>query len=237
MSYTNLCDIKYPYRETPIEIQDESLQVLGVSPYTVNLKEKPSPDYPVTVTGYTEVTSIPTEEMTFYVDYDLSLLYFHSSRTLQWILSSYFGTGSPIVSDDVNRFSSLLISLKSALFSFLVEALSGSRVRMYGGKFIDSAGNAVNTKKELFIDLGPNGNFELNTIAAGYSKKILIGVDVSLSQIAIVEGVAAPKRDGARIPTFSSTFRPVAIITVVESGGSVVDIVQSDIIPVRNFLI
>lgn len=229
MSNQTLCDVKYSYRSTPLEIQDESLQVLGVSPYTVSLKEKPSHDYPVTVTGYTEVTSIPTEEMVFYVDYDLSLLYFHSSRAREWILSSYHGIGSPIISDDVNRFSSLLVSLKPSLFSFRVEALIGSRVRLYGGKII--YGITIHTKKELFVDFGPNGNFEISPVTSGYFKAVLIGVLPGSNVIAKVEGVESHSYNGVKLPSFSSDFKPVAIIIV----GSDMNILQKDIIPVINF--
>jgi hypothetical protein len=235
----NLCDTKYPYRPTPILVSDEAHTIESSVPYSISLKEKPSPDHDIIIPGYTEQDSAPSEATYFYVDYSASLIYFFSSEASESITVTYFGMGSPIIAGDVNRFSLFLDNMKSALFSFLVEALSGSRVRLYGGRFVDSVtGNTINTKKELFIDFGENGNYELGPITAGYSKKVLIGVDVSTLQIAVVEGIEAEKRDAALIPSFASDFRPVAIITVTgDSNGFVLPIVQSDILVVRNFLI
>lgn len=94
----------------------------------------------------------------------------------------------------------------------------------------------VYNKKELFIDFGPNGNFELSPISAGHFKKVLIGFDVFTEQITIVEGIEAEKYSATLIPSYTTMFKPFAIITVAENGGSISDIAQSDIISVRNCL-
>lgn len=233
----NLCDTKYPYRADLLSIQDEEHTVETDIPYSISLKEKPSSDYPVTVSGYTESDSAPSVATTFYVDYDASLIYFFSTEAGETVAVSYYGMGSPIVAGDANRFSLFIDNLYSALFSFRVESLSGCRVRIYGGKFVDSVtGNTISTKKELFMDFGINGNFQLSVMSSGYFKRVLIGVNVSTSEIAVIEGDEVPKYDAAIIPSYTSVFRPAAIITVGESNGSISDIVQSDIIPVLNCL-
>jgi len=232
---TTLSDTKYPARVTPVLITDEEHTISTGVPYFVTLKEKPSEDYAITISGYAEVTSIPTAATQFYVDYSKSIIYFNSSKAGVDVSVTYFGGGSPIIADDVNRFSSLLDNLKSALFAFRVEALSGCRVRIYGGRFI--SGTTVYEKKELFMDFGLNGNFLINFNSTGFFKKVLIGINLDTNLIDIVEGDEAPKYDATVIPSFTSTFKPVAIVTVEESGGSVADITQSDIIVIRNCFI
>ena len=235
----NLCDTKYPYRATPVLISGEAHTIETAIPYSISLKEKPSPVHAVTIPGYTESDSAPSAATLFFVDYGASVIYFYSSQAGESVSVTYHGTGSPIIAGDVNRFSLFLDSLNSALFSFVVEALSGSRVRLYGGKFVDSVtGNTIRTKKELFINFGENGNYELGLITGTYSKKILVGIDVSTSAVAIIEGNEVARRDAALMPSFTSDFRPVAIITVTgNSNGFVDSIIQSDIFVVRNFLI
>jgi len=226
-----ICDIKYPQRSSAVSISNEEHTIKTSVPYSITLKEKPSEDYDITIPGYTESTSAPTSETEFYIDYDLSIVYFHLNKAGEDITISYYGLGSPIIADDLNRFSSLFANLKDSIFAFRLEAYSGSKVRLYGGKLI--SGTTIYTKKELFLDFGPNGNFAIS-LTEGYFKKVLIGIDTTLAEIAIEEGVAVPKYDAARIPSsYSSDFKPVGIVTV----GSDFDITQSNIIPVRNFLL
>ena len=233
----NLCDTKYPYRATPVLVSGEVHTIESAVPYSITLKEKPSTDHAVTIPDYTESDSAPSAATFFYVDYNTSIIYFFSSEAGKSVTVTYFGMGSPIIAGDVNRFSLFLDSLNSALFSFVVEALSGSRVRLYGGKFVDSV-NTIRTKKELFINFGENGNYELGLITAGYSKKLLVGIDVSTSAVAVIEGDEVARRDAALMPSFTADFRPVAIITVTgNSSGFVDSSIQSDIFVVRNFLI
>ena len=235
----NLCDTKYAYRATPVLISGESHTVETDIPYSISLKEKPSQDHDITIPGYTESDSAPSSATSFYVDYESSLVYFYSTEAGESVAVTYYGSGSPIIAADANRFALFLDSMKPALFSFLVEALTGTRARLYGGKFIDSVtGNEINTKSEIFLDFGENGNNELGLITAGYSKKILIGIDVSTLAVDIIEGDEVVNIDAATPPSFISDFRPVAIVSVTgDSDGFILGIVQSDIIVVRNFLV
>ena len=224
-----LTDIKYAARITPALISAEVHNIDTGIPYSIQLKEKPSEDYDITIPGYTEVTSIPTSATNFYVDYARSIIYFHSSKAGTQALVSYYRTGSPIIAEDVNRFSSFLDNIDVVLFSFLVEALSGSRVRLYGGNFI--YGTTIYPKKELFLDFSENGNYPIS-LTAGYFKKLLIGIYLSTQLVGVVAGAESSKYEGARIPTYTSDFRPVAIVTI----GSDFNILQKDIISIRNFL-
>ena len=228
----NLCDSKYSYRTLPVLISNEEYTIETGIPYSISLKEKPSPDHPVTVPGYNESTSAPSVATDFYVDHNASVIYFFSTEAGKAVQVTYYGTGSPIIAGDADRFSLFLDNLYSVLFSFLVEALSGCRVRIYGGKSVTS--NIINTQKELFMDFGLNGNFQLSAMTTGYSKKILIGVNISTSQIVVIEGAEAPKYEGTQIPSYTSVFKPMAIVTVVESNGSISDIAQFDMISVCN---
>ena len=223
-------DIKYAARITPVLISAEVHNIDTGIPYSIQLKEKPSEDYAVTISGYTKVTSIPTSATNFYVDYARSIIYFHSSKAGVQVEVSYWGLGSPIIAEDVNRFSSFLDNIDAVLFSFLVEALSGSRVRLYGGNFI--YGTTIYPKKELFLDFSENGNYPIS-LTAGYFKKVLIGIYLSTQLVGVVAGAESSKYEGARIPTYTSDFRPVAIVTI----GSDFNILQKDIISIRNFLI
>ena len=226
-----ICDIKYPQRTTPVSIQDEEHVIKTSVPYSISLKENPSEDYTVAISGYTESTSIPTSETEFYVDYDLSVIYFHLNKAGEDVSVSYYGLGSPIISEDVKRFSSLFTALKNSLFSFRLEAFSCSKVRLYGGKIVSGA--TVYTQKELCLDFGVNGNYPI-TLSEGCFKKILVGGDTTLSEIAIVEGPEAPRYDAAHIPTsYATDFHPVGIVAI----SSDFNILQEDIIPIRNFLL
>lgn len=226
-----ICDIKYPQRSSPVSVSGEEHTIKTSVPYSITLKEKPSEDYDITIPGYTESTSAPTSETEFYVDYDLSIIYFHLNKTGEDITVSYYGMGSPIIADDLNRFSTLFTNLKASIFAFRLEAYSGSKIRLYGGKFI--SGTTIYTKKELFLDFGDGGNFAIS-LSDGHFKKVLIGIDTTLAEIAIEEGIAVSKYDAARIPSsYASDFKPIGIVTI----GSDFNITQSDIIPVRNFLL
>lgn len=235
----NLCDIKYPYRTMPVLIEGESHTIEASIPYSISLKEKPSADHPVAISGYTESDSAPSTDTSFYVDYNASVIYFFSTKSGESVSVDYYGTGSPITAGDLNRFSLFLDNIKTCLFSFVVEALSGSRVRVYGGKFVGSvSGDTINAQKELFVDFGENGNYELGLITAGYSKKVLVGIDISTLIVAVIEGPETERRGAALTPSFESTFRPVVVIAVTgDNDGFVLPIVQSDILVVRNFLV
>lgn len=221
-----LCITKNSARITPYYISGELHTIPSVSPYTISLDEKPSS---IVISGYTEVDYIPFSSGNFYVDYDRSIVYFYSGDAGNSVSVDYYGGGSIIKADDVNRFSDFLDRLKSIFYSFRVESLSGSRVRINGGCFV--SGDTIYNIKEMFIDFGPNGNFEVS-ISSGYFKKILIGIDVLSSSVSIAEGTEAPKYDAAVTPSYSSDFKPVAILTI----GSDFNIEQSDIIKIRNFL-
>lgn len=226
--YDTLTTTKYPRRITSILISNETHTVQTNIPYSVSFLEKPSEDYAVTISGYTEVTSIPTSAAEFYVDFAKSIIYFHSSKAGEIVEVNYYGTGSPIIADDVNRFSSFLNNMKSLFFSFFTEALSGSRVRLYEGKFVYDT--VVYTRKELFMDFSSTGNFPVS-ISAGYFKKVLVGIYLSAQLVAVVEGEEVNRYDGTRLPSYTSDFKPVAIVTV----GSGFNILQKDVIPIRNF--
>jgi hypothetical protein len=134
--HPNICDVKYPIRSTPVSIQEEEHIVSTKNPYCISLKEKPSTDHAVLISGYTEVSSSPTTALNFYVDYEQSKIYFYYTKAGKKMSVNYYGMGSPIAADDLNRFTFFLRDLKPVLFSFKVEALSGSRVRINGGNFI-----------------------------------------------------------------------------------------------------
>lgn len=225
-----ICDYKYSPRSVPLSILAEAHTVEASVPYSVNLKEKPSKDYDIIISGYTESTSSPTSDNEFYVDYDKAVIYFYYGQAGESISISYYGIGSPIVSDDVNRFTYLLNSFRVSVYSFLVEAAGGGTVRMYGGEFI--SGTTIITKKELLIDFSLNGNFAVS-ISDGYYRKVILGADTSTDNIAKVEGNEALKYYGTKLPLYSSDFKPSAVVTI----GSDYNISPQDIISVRNFLV
>lgn len=225
-----ICDSKHSPRSVHLSIPVEAHIIKTSVPYSIHLKEKPSEDYSISISGYTESNSSPTSDYEFYIDYDKAVIYFYYGQAGESVSVSYYGTGSPIVADDVNRFTYLLESLKNSFYSFLVEAHNGGTVRMYGGKLI--SGTAIIMKKELLIDFCQGGNFAVS-ITDGYYRKVVLGVDASTEEIVKVDGNEALKYDGIKLPSYSSDFRPSAVVTI----GSDYSISQQDIISVKNFLV
>ncbi len=225
-----ICDFKYPPRSSPLLISDEACIIKTSVPYSIELKEKPSEDYSIAISGYSESTSSPTSDNEFYVDYDNAIIYFFYKQAGEAVTVTYYGMGSLIVADDVNRFMYLLDALKNSFYSFFVEEARGGAVRMYGGKLV--FGTTLITKRELLVDFAQGGSFAVS-LTEGYYKKVILGIDISIGEIAKVEGDAAPRYDATVLPSYSSDFKPVAVVTV----SSDYNIFQQDIIQVRNFLL
>ena len=148
-------------------IKDEPQVVSSSYPYFIRLTEQPYETSGATVNGYTVVTSMPTASGEAYVDYEDSRIYFYSTEAGKLVAVTYYGMGSPIVANDVNRFSSFFGLLQDALKAFMIEASvpTSRRVRMCDGHII--SGSTLVRAKERVLDFGPSGNCELSAMTSG----------------------------------------------------------------------
>lgn len=221
-------------------IKDELQVVTGTYPYFVRLAERPYETGGVAATGYTIVTSMPTASGEAYVDYEDSRIYFYSTEAGKAVLVTYYGRGSPIIANDVNRFSVFLDTLRDTLRAFVVEAFSpvSRRVRLCAGYIV--SGDTLSKAKEQVLDFGPAGNHVLEAITSGYWKKLLVGINTSTVAVSVTEGAEASTEAGTAIPTIPANVSPCAVITIHDSGGgtpgSIDNIENSKIEDARTFL-
>lgn len=105
------------YRSSPSTISGESITIPGsgayYGDYTAKLNELPRETDGVTISGFTEVDSLPVSANEFYVNYNNGLITFHSSDATESVSAGYKGLGSIIDAADLNT---LQITQNIALF-------------------------------------------------------------------------------------------------------------------------
>lgn len=215
----------------------ELKKVGSVYPYTVRLEEKPYQTSGVAITGYTEVLVMPTSDLNFYVDYEDSTVYFHSSQAGKLVKIHYYGMGSVVAANDMNRFANFLCSVRDFLTSFQVEAADpvSTNVNMTGGYV--SVGSYLAKIADKILKFGTGEEFEVSAMTAFYWRKLLISVNTMTEAIAVTEGVAASTQLAAIVPTILFNYKPCAIISVQDNGnagaGTIRNIIASEIEDVR----
>src|SRR5579863_640370 len=99
---------KQNYRITPLAIVNEAHTIAVGSvqppyiPYTVKLIEVPSPNFPVTVPGYTQTQSITPGPGQYYVDFNTGYITFNSNVAGFSVFVSYNGMGSVVDAQDID---------------------------------------------------------------------------------------------------------------------------------------
>jgi hypothetical protein len=215
------------------------LQVVSSSyPYTIRLKERPYKEPGVAVTGLTEVLILPINPSKFYVDYEDSTLHFHSSKAGKLMRIRYYGMGSVVAANDINKFANFLCSVKGFLTSFLVEASDpiNTNVNIVGG-YINTGTSLINTIDKT-LKFGTGQEYEVTVTRIFFWRKILVSVNISTGEIIVSEGAEALTQPTAITPGVPLNCRPCAIVSVQDNGegsaGTIRSITSSRILDVRN---
>ena len=229
--------LKINKRMTYNLISAELKTINSVYPYTVRLEEKPYRTSGIEITGYTEILVMPTSALDFYVDYEDSTVYFHSSQAGKLVKIYYYGMGSVVAANDMNRFADFLCSVKDFLTSFQVEASDpvSTNANMTGG-YINTGTDLVGIADKI-LKFGTGEEFVVSAMAAFYWRKLLISVNTSTESIVVTEGVATSTQSAAVIPTIPANCKPCAVISVQDNGdagaGTIRNVVASEIEDVR----
>lgn len=229
--------IKTNKRKTYSLISPELKDIPTSYPYVVRLEEKPYETSGVEVTNYTESSSMPTSSTEFYVDYEDSTIYFHSSQAGKLVSIYYFGTGSVVAANDMNRFANFLCSVRDFLTAFQVEASDpvDQHVAVTGGYL--NTGTELVLIADKILKFGTGEEFETTTTSSFYWRKLLISVNTSTEAIVVTEGTAASLLTSATIPTIPSNCKPIAVASIQDDGnagaGTIANISDSDIDDVR----
>lgn len=233
----SVATLKTDKRSTYSFIDPELKIINSVYPFTIRLEEKPYPTSGVEITGYTEVLVMPTSALNFYVDYEDSTVYFHSSQAGKLVSIYYYGMGSVVAANDMNRFANFLCSVRDFLTAFQVLATDPvSTCANITGGYINTGTDLVSISDKI-LNFGTGAEFEVTAMTAFYWRKLLISVNISTEAIVVTEGTAAVTQTGAAIPTIPANCKPCAVISVQDDGnagaGTIRNIIASEIEDVR----
>lgn len=230
-------NLKTDKRLTYHFINPELKRVSTTYPFIVRLEEKPYETSGVEITGYTNVLVLPTSALNFYVDYEGSTVYFHSSQAGKLVKIYYYGKGSVVATDDVNKFANFLCSVRDFLTAFQVEVTSpvGTDVNVTGG-YISAGTNLVKIADKI-LKFGAGEEFVVTAMTVFYWRKLLVSVNTLTEAIVVTEGTAASTKLLAAIPTIPANCKPCAVISVQDNGnagaGTIRNIIASEIEDVR----
>ncbi|MEE9199892.1 MAG: hypothetical protein V3V45_00430 [Candidatus Brocadiales bacterium] len=210
------------------------------SPYRVRLDEVPDSESGVSVSGYSQVTSLPAQSGEFYVDWVMGYVYFHSADAGQVVNPQYFGRGSLIDAADINKITQELSYARDVTYRLRASAqdVPGTSISISAGSFMIGY-TGVTFLGNNNIRLGTGGEFELSAMTAGHYNKVLFTVDSS-ARLKKYEGTSASTVDAAQPPAFPGGEMPVCILTVQDNGaaaaGTINNITAADVKDTRIFL-
>lgn len=209
-------------------------------PHRIRLDELPDREYGVSISGYTEVASLPAQSGEFYVDWVMGYVHFHSSDAGQVVNPQYFGKGSLIDAADINKITRELSRAREVTQRLRPSAQDtpNKSIRINRGTFF--IGNTeVAFLGNNNIRLGTGGEYEVGAMPAAYYNKILFTIDAS-ARLRKYEGSPATTPDAVRPPAFPGGEMPVCIVTVQDNGtagaGTINSITSADVKDVRAFL-
>ena len=228
----------------------EAGTIPAATPYTIELDELPEIDS-LTISGYTEVTYLPTATNTFYIDYASATVYFHSTNAGENVTSVYTGEGSVLRASDVNDLQDAINLLQQEMYALMQSAIAPCRV---------TATSAVSTsviirKGVYFIKPKVPVTVALQTISfsagayvttaltSGFSRVLALSLDAD-GNIVMYEGTEAATPAAASY-TFTEAWGLlhtdellIASIVVTDTGaagaGTINTIAQSDITDLRG---
>ena len=221
-------------------ISPELKVIPSAYPYSIRLEEKPYQTSGVEITGYTEVLVMPTSALNFYVDYEDSTIYFHSSQSGKLVSIYYYGMGSVVSAADVNKFADFLCSVRDFLTTFQVQASDpvDQHVSVTGG-YINTGTDLANIADKI-LKFGTGEEYEVTAMSVFYWRKLLISVNISTETIIVTEGAEASTKSAATIPTIPANCKPIAVGSIQDDGnagaGTIKNIADSEIEDVRVLL-
>jgi len=227
-------------RTTFALISPELKIIPSTYPYELFLEERPYSVSGVSITGFSEILVMPTTGLTFYVDYESGKISFHSSDAGKLVSIYYYGIGSTVNANDVNKFSTFLSSVRDFLLSFSIEISDpvSRNVNMTGG-YVNTGSELVFISDKI-LRFGPAQEFVVTAMSAFYWRKLLISVNISTEAIIVTEGTAAATRTLATIPAVLANCKPCAVISVQDDGnagvGTIRSILSADIQDVRAII-
>lgn len=218
---------KIDKRSTYQYISPELKVISSSYPYTVNLEERPYELSGVTITGFTEVLVMPTGDDQFYVDYEDSTIYFYSGQAGELTNIYYYGMGSVVAAEDMNRFANFLCSVKSYLTAFLIEPSDpvSTNVNLTGG-YINTGTELVFIPDEI-MKFGTGQAYAVSAMSAYYWRKLLISVNTSTEDIVVTEGAEAATQTTATIPSVPANCKPFTAISVQDNGSTGAGTIQN----------
>lgn len=227
-------------RDTLQYINTEYKVIPSSSPYRIRLDELPDKDSGVTISGYTESQALPTTSGQFYVDWIMGYVWFHSADAGKVVQPIYFGKGSLVDAEDMNKvYDHLGIArnITNALRPSAQDTVNKS-IRIESGFFLLGT-TRVNYLGNSNIRMGTGGEFQVSALTANYYNKILFTIDGS-GLLKKYEGAQAQTKEGIVAPSLPAGEMPVCMVTVQDDGtggaGTIKDIQDADITDYRPYL-
>lgn len=227
-------------RDTLQYINAEYKVIPSSSPYRIRLDELPDKDSGVTISGYTESQALPTLAGQFYVDWVMGYVWFHSGDAGKVVQPIYFGKGSLIDAEDMNKvYDHLGVArgITNALRPRAQDTANKSISIEPGFFFIGT--NRVNYLGNSNVRLGTGGEYQVSALTANYYNKILFTID-GIALLKKYEGTQAQTKEGIVAPSLPAGEMPVCMVTVQDDGtggaGTIKDVQDSDIQDYRAFL-
>lgn len=233
----DIAALKENKRKSYSLISPELKKVGILYPYTVRLEEKPYRIPGISIIGYTESDNMPTSATEFYVDYEDSIVYFHLDAAGVLVSIYYYGMGSVVAANDMNRFANFLCSIRDFLISFQVKASDPEdRNGNVTGGYINT-GTSLASIADKILKFGTGEEYEVTAMSIFYWRKLLISVNISTEVIVVTEGAEASTKLAATIPVIPANCKPIAVISAEDDGnagaGTIKNIADSEIEDVR----
>lgn len=227
-------------RDTLQFITSEYHVIPSVSPYRIRLDEVPDKDSGLTVPGYTESQSLPSQQGQFFVDWVLGYVWFHSSDNGKVVNPRYWGKGSLIDANDINKMTQELTYARNITQRLRPSAQStpDRSIKIDSGTFLIGQ-TEVTYLGNNNIRLGPAGENEVKAITLTYYNKILFAI-TNTGLLKKYEGTEGNTPSAVTLPTIPVGEMPVCIVIVQDDGtgtaGTIKNIQSGDVKDIRPFL-
>lgn len=203
------------------------IKIIGsIYPHTVLLDERPYQPSGVDILDYTEVLVMPTTDNTFYVDYEDSTIYFYSGQAGEHVKIQYYGMGSVIAANDMNRFAEFLCSMKPFLTAFFIEPSDpiDTNVNLTGGYI--NKGTSLALILDKILKFGVGHEYEVSAMSALYWRKLLVSINISTEEIIVTEGAESVSQEIAVLPAIPANCKPCSVVSVQDNGSAAAGTIQ-----------
>ncbi len=225
-------------RRTSLQaITNEYHVISRTSPYYIRLEESPDNGYGVTISGYTESSSMPVSSTQFYVDYAIGYVYFYQSEAGKQVSVNYFGKGSAVDAEDINAHTFAIQKaqiITERLRPYAQETPNQSIGIEPGMYFIGKTWR--NYPGNTAIRIGAGGEYQVSAMTANYYNEALFTL-TNAGLLKKYEGTPAANPSNVTHPSIPAGELPVCIVTVHDNGtggaGAINNISDSDIVDIR----